>query len=321
MNVYIDFNKIDQCFAAALKNGRDSLFEYETYALLKHSGAESVPDTRLLKIGIRPSDNELTAISGDKVVMKIVSPAIVHKTDVGGVKIIDNKPDKIRSVWRKMMDQVPASYAQWLRRNNDLHVPERYKGLTDREQISAITADIEGCLLCQYMPPDSEAFGSELIVSIRRTREFGMIITAGLGGTDTELYAQHFKKGMAVVTASTALTDGITFFKLFQKTIAYQKLAGISRGQDRTISDDQLIECFSSFIAMANYYSPQNPEAPRGHRRTGNQSFCIYRLPDGAFGRLLPVFEAGCNHAAGSSEGKNRKTDLSGFHCHYGGFR
>jgi acyl-CoA synthetase (NDP forming) len=112
------------------------------------------------------------------------------------------------------------------------------------------------------MPPDSEAFGNEMIVSIRNTREFGMIISAGLGGIDTELYAERFRKGQAIVASSTELTTGEAFFELFRKTISYKKLAGLTRGQRRIVTDEQLAECFSSFVAMANFYSPKNPEAP-----------------------------------------------------------
>ena len=38
-------------------------------------------------------------------------------------------------------------------------------------------------------------------------------------------------------------------------------MAGLTRGQQRIVTDEQLIECFGSFIAMANHYSPSNPAA------------------------------------------------------------
>lgn len=261
MQTYIDFAKLDDHFRNAMEDGRNLLFEYETYSVLRDSGAESVPQVNFLIKGTRPSNDELNAMPGHKAVMKIVSPTIIHKTEVGGVKIIDKDPGKIRSTWRRMMDEVPVNYARWIEQHRDM-APEAYKGLEGGELLKAVCNDVRGVLLCQFMPPDSQAFGNELLVSIRRTREFGMVITAGLGGTDTELYASRFRKGQAVVSASTAQTDGERFFKLFTRTIAYRKLAGLSRGQQRIISDDQLKECFSSFIEMANRYSPGNPEAP-----------------------------------------------------------
>ena len=43
-----------------------------------------------------------------------------------------------------------------------------------------------------------------------------MVISAGLGGTDTELYAERFRKGQAIVAALTELTDGDAFFERFR---------------------------------------------------------------------------------------------------------
>lgn len=261
MHLSIDWTAIDSCFEQARLDGRDMLLEYETYELLRLSGAESTPLTRLLVRGARPSNEELLSFPGEKVVMKIVSPTIIHKTDVGGVRIIEKHPGKIRSTWRRMLDEVPERYATWIEAHRAA-APEEYATLEDDALRDAIRRDIRGVLMCQFMPPDSTAFGNELLMSLRRTREFGMVVTAGLGGTDTELYAQRFRQGQAVVSAATALTTGEQFFELFRHTIAYEKLSGRSRGASRIVSDDQLIECFSSFIAMGNRYAPGNPDAP-----------------------------------------------------------
>ncbi|MGD9212370.1 MAG: acetate--CoA ligase family protein, partial [Desulfobacteraceae bacterium] len=257
----VDYKAITELFTWAFKQGRNYLFEYETYELLKRSGAETPPQTNLLIKGSRPSDAQLMAMPGDKVVLKIVSPTIVHKTEVGGVKVVEKQPDKIRSAWRRMMVEVPENYAAMIQRNPG-HATEIYLGLMGEQLQQAIARDIIGVLMVQFMPPDSEAFGNEMIVGIRNTREFGMIISAGLGGTDTELYAERFRKGQAIVAASTAMTDGNSFFELFRQTISYKKLAGLTRGQRRIVTNEQLIECFASFIAMANYYSSANPNAP-----------------------------------------------------------
>ena len=261
IDLSIDFDAITHLFSLADEQGRDFLFEHETYSLLQHSGAETPPRTNLLAKGSRPSDEELTAMPGDKVVLKIVSPTIIHKTEVGGVKVVDKTPGKIRSTWRRMMYEVPESCANRIERN-PAHAAESYRGLSGEELQKAIARDIRGVLMVQFMPPDSQAFGNEMIVGIRSTREFGMVISSGLGGTDTELYAERFRKGQAIVASSTAMTDGNTFFDLFRQTICYKKLAGLTRGQRRIVTDEQLIECLSSFIAMANYYSPANPDAP-----------------------------------------------------------
>lgn len=261
MNLPIDFGVITEILDHAQREDRTFLFEHEVYSLLSNSGAETVPNHFLLATGNRLTDEILAPFTGDKIVLKIVSPTIIHKTEVQGVRVVENHPDKVRSAVRRMMYEVPERYAESLARQDAVR-PERYSGFSGDALINAISRDIEGVLLVQYMPPDSEAFGNELIVSLRATREFGMVITAGLGGTDTELYAERFRKGQAVVTGSTEMHDGQSFFELFRKTIAYKKLAGLTRGQRRIVTNEQLIECFESFIRLGNFFSASKKGAP-----------------------------------------------------------
>lgn len=229
--------------------------------MLNNSGAETPPVTLPLLKGRKPSDEEIMAFPGEKAVLKILSPSIVHKSDIGGVRIVDKTPAKVRSTWRRMMYECAENHAASLDASHR-GAPEAFRGLEGEALTAAVSKDIKGVLMCQFMPPDSSSFGNELIVGLRRTREFGVVISAGLGGVDTELYAKRFRKGQAVVAAAAALTDGETFFQLFKSTISYKKLAGLSRGQRRVVTDEQLIECFSSFIEMGNHYSPENPDAP-----------------------------------------------------------
>ena len=261
MSFSIRFSDITTIMQTADEQGRNFLFEYEVYDLLSSSGAETVPHCILIEREERITEEKLRPFQENKVVIKIVSPAIMHKTEVGGVQIVENNIDKVRSAVRRMVYEVPDRYAAWLERNRQAMVSS-YLGLASDQLADAIRADIKGVLLVQYMEPDSEAFGNELIVSLRNTREFGMVITAGLGGTDTELYARRFRKGQAVVVGSTNMHDGHSFFELFKNTIAYRKLAGLTRGQRRIVTDEQLIECFDSFITVGNYYTQENEKGP-----------------------------------------------------------
>ena len=257
---YIDFKSISELLRAAADEGRNFLYEYEVYNFLSLLGAETPPQCFLIPRGARPSEDEMTAMPGEKVVLKIVSPTIIHKTEVGGVRIVPKTPDKVRSSVRRMLSEVPEKYAGWIQANPGAE-PKEYRGLSGEALEAAIRGDLKGVLLVQFMPPDSGAFGNELIMGLRNTREFGMVVSAGLGGTDTELYAARFRKGQAIVAASCELTDGEQFFDLFRKTIAYGKLAGLTRGQQRIVTDEQLIECFSAFIEIGRNYSQANPEA------------------------------------------------------------
>ncbi len=261
MQLTIDFSTITRIFSIAHEQQRDYLFEYEVYELLALSGAETPPKTLLIPRGSRPTDEDLSHFTGEKIVLKIVSPTIVHKTETQGVRIVPRIPEKVRAAVRRMFYEVPENFAALVERHPE-HAPQSYAGLQGDDLLYAIENDVRGVMLTQFMPPDSSAFGNELIVGLRHSREFGTIISAGLGGTDTELYAKRFCKGQAIVAASVEMLDGEGFFRLFRKTISYQKLSGRTRGQQRIVSDEQLIECFSSFIHMGKYYSAQNPTAP-----------------------------------------------------------
>ncbi len=258
---HIDFAAMTRIFETAAREGRQFLFEHEVYALLRELGSETPPRCILLPVGTRPPDEELLALPGEKVVLKIVSPYIVHKSDVGGVRVISKQADKIRSTCRRMLYEVAESYADRIERHPG-HAPRRYQGLSGDTLVAAVTQDIRGVLMIQYLPPDADTFGNELIVGLRATREFGMVLTAGVGGADTELLADNFRADRGVISASTALNDGESFFELFRRTVSYKVLAGKTRGRKRVVADEQLIECFSACIEVGNHFSPANPAAP-----------------------------------------------------------
>lgn len=260
MTVTLDLQAITDIFRAVHQENRSFLYEHEVYALLALAGAETTPKYVFIPKNSRMAEEEIMALPGEKAVLKIVSPTIVHKTEAGGVRIVPKTPEHVRSGVRRMLSEVPEKYAQWIEQHPS-SAPAAYRGLEGDALHDAIAGDIQGVLQVQYMPPESNSFGNELIVGLRRTREFGMVISAGLGGTDTELFAANFRKGRAIALALTGMLDGRAFFELFRKTLAYRKLSGRTRGQGRVITDDQLIECFDSFIRLANHFSRINPEA------------------------------------------------------------
>ena len=79
-------------FAAARASGRTSLLESEVYALLsgagfdvpRHVAWEGAPDARLPG----PVRSFLDSLGGAGCVLKIVSPDLLHKTEVGGVAFV-----------------------------------------------------------------------------------------------------------------------------------------------------------------------------------------------------------------------------------------
>ena len=124
-----------------------------------------------------------------------------------------------------------------------------------------LRARLSGVLICEFVDADVRGFATELFVGVRRTAEFGPIITAGLGGVEMETLAKETRKGAAVAIAPTGLVDGPQFLELFKRTLSYQRLSGAMRGSSRLVTDDVLVECFQAVISLANHFSELNPYA------------------------------------------------------------
>lgn len=109
--------------------------------------------------------------------------------------------------------------------------------------------------------PTEKSPAVELRISLNNTREFGMVVSAGLGGLDAELDEGNFRKDRASVYAATELTDAEDFLGLFRRTLAHQKLASLAKRDGLPLPDAQLKACFERLLALASCYSPDNPEA------------------------------------------------------------
>ncbi len=257
----IDLEAITGLFAAAEAAGRSSLFEHECYQLLERIGAEAAPVNRLIPAGARPTAADLAGIPGERVVLKVVSPDITHKTEARGVRIVAREPGAVEAAFDLMLREVPEAYAAYLGRHGG-HLPDGLAGFQGDALARRLAERLVGILLCRFVPADATGFATELFVGIRSTTEFGPIITAGLGGVEMEILASATRPGAAVAIAPTGVVDGRQFLELFRGTLSYQRLSGAMRGSRRLVEDSALAECFQSFVDLANHFSESNPAAP-----------------------------------------------------------
>ncbi|MFO7886603.1 MAG: acetate--CoA ligase family protein [Desulfobacteraceae bacterium] len=165
-----------------LEKGKTQLGELDGLGLLECYGFRVLP-TQLAK---DPDSARKTASAmGFPVVMKIVSEKILHKSDVGGVKVnIKNEMDA-----EKAFKEIVASAA--------LHVPEK---------------DIEGVLIQKMADP-----GREVIMGLNRYPIFGPLVVFGLGGIFVEVF-QDVEFRLAPVGRNNAksMIRGIKGYKLLK---------------------------------------------------------------------------------------------------------
>ena len=98
---------------------------------------------------------------------------------------------------------------------------------------------------------ESTPHATALRLHLHRSREFGLVLSAGLGGPDGELDPSNFCPGRATVHALIELTNAADFLRRFQQTLSYQKLTANARRQQAPVPDAQLEQLFDQFLQLA----------------------------------------------------------------------
>lgn len=144
--------KASQIFQTAQTESRGRLYDLEVHDVLRAYGFSQPKG-----IFARTSEEAIAAAGdiGYPVVMKIVSPQISHKSDMGGVKInLTNKKD----------------------------VANAFFDITTRVRNILPSAHIDGVLIQEMVPK-----GKEVIIGVSSDPQFGHMIMFGMGGIYVEV--------------------------------------------------------------------------------------------------------------------------------------
>jgi acetate---CoA ligase (ADP-forming) len=152
INFDADKKTVRQIIAGIKKSGRNTAGDIEGRRILSAYGIKTVESVFAKDVSECKKFFERT---GGSVVMKLVSPDILHKTEAGGVKVGLATPDEVEKGFKEIMESA-----------------KRYKK----------DAVIEGV---QIQPLISG--GTEVIVGVNKDPQFGHLIMFGLGGIYVEL--------------------------------------------------------------------------------------------------------------------------------------
>ncbi|HXQ23628.1 MAG TPA: CoA-binding protein [Candidatus Acidoferrales bacterium] len=101
----------------------------------------------------------------------------------------------------------------------------------------------------------------EVRICLTNTREFGLVLSAGLGGIDGNLADGNFAQDRAHVHAATELTDAQDFTALFRRTLAYQRLVtGAAVGG--SAAPAELEEAFARLLALGRSLTGRGQAEP-----------------------------------------------------------
>ena len=149
----VDREAVETLFDEEIAAGRPQLIELRALEALQHYGFATVP------FKLAKTADEAVAVAaemGYPVVMKIVGPAILHKTDVGGVKLNLADEATVRKTYEQMIQSV-------------------------QEQLGN-EIEIWGVLIQKMLEP-----AKEVILGVTRDERFGPLLMFGLGGIYTEV--------------------------------------------------------------------------------------------------------------------------------------
>ncbi len=145
-------------FQKLARNDRRTLSENESKSLLEAYG---IPTTLPHAAATADEAAALARQAGFPAVLKILSPDITHKSDVGGVAL-DLK--------------------------DEAAVRQAFAGIMEQARQKAPAARLQGVTV---QPMISDPNGVELILGIKKDPVFGTVVLAGRGGTDAELFADR----------------------------------------------------------------------------------------------------------------------------------
>ena len=147
-----DTAKVKSIFENVRKNGRSNLLEEEGYEVLEAYG---FPTPKSLLCGREQECIDAAKEIGYPLVMKIVSPDIIHKSDAGGVKVGIKTDDELRNSFRTITENA-------LKYKSDAKI----KGVLVQEMVKS---------------------AKETILGASQDPTFGPVIMFGLGGIYVEV--------------------------------------------------------------------------------------------------------------------------------------
>jgi acetyl coenzyme A synthetase (ADP forming)-like protein len=181
----VDQDRARQVIERVRSEGRVSIGDAESREIMKAYGMR-IPKSELAEDPDQAA--RIAAEIGYPVVLKIASPEILHKTDVGGVKVNLQNAQDVRDAFELMVYRA------------ERYVPE---------------ATIWGCLVQEMVTGE----GVEVLVGMNRDPQFGPLVTFGLGGIYVETlkdvtfriapFSQAEAEQMLGEIRARALLDGV----------------------------------------------------------------------------------------------------------------
>ncbi|KAB8142400.1 acetate--CoA ligase [Chloroflexia bacterium SDU3-3] len=211
----VDKDRVRALFKKVRESGRVELGEIEAREVMEAYGMR-LPQSRLAR-----SPEEAAQIAseiGFPVVMKISSPDILHKSDIGGVKVGVSSPSEAR---------------------------DAYELIEYRARKFSRDATIWGVLVQEMVPK-----GREMLVGVNRDPQFGPLVLVGLGGIYVEVLKDTAAR-LAPISReeSSEMIRELRSFALL-KGVRGDMPADLAAAEETVLRVSQLVTDFPEIVEM-----------------------------------------------------------------------
>lgn len=212
----MDEKQIREITARARQEKRDALTELEGLSLLDAMG---VPHAKNHFVKASGEVKAQKLFDGPRAVVKVISPEILHKTEMGGVAIVENSHSAIEAAIKDM----EGRFTQY---------------------------DVHGYTINEFLPFEQK-LGHEIIIGYRFAKDFGPVISFGPGGIYTEFLAKQFRPGVANIFFSPLTATRKLVEDCLKENAVRNLLCGGIRGTKNAVEEKVLVDAIMAFIDAA----------------------------------------------------------------------
>lgn len=208
----------------ARAEGRRVLLEPEGLALAGSLGL-AVPRFILARDAHDLDPAALAGLGTERAVVKVVSPDVLHKTDVGGLAVVPNERPAVVGAIERIEQALGGRFA------------------------------VRGYLVAAFVEHD-RGLGGELLLGFRRTQDLGPIVTLGPGGVYTEFLARQLDHGRAALMFAPGLSERGRIATRLERRAFPALVAGLTRGGTVRAGAEVLAQLVNAMLEFAT--SPES---------------------------------------------------------------
>jgi len=192
---------------------RALLTEPEVYALVADAGI-AVPRHRVVSRADEVDAATCDTLGSGEAVVKVVSPDLLHKSDVAGIRFCRNEPVALR---------------------------EAAAGVLEAARRASPAARLEGVLLAERVRFRA-GLGREILAAFRHDPAFGPVVVIGAGGLDSEALIAGLRPGPARAMLAARGLDAAAVRRGLEPTLVFRALTGRLRSSlDAAVDEDALV--------------------------------------------------------------------------------